>query len=78
MKPRSHHKILTFHAPVVDGIVCDETDGVNTDPLPESHFICHCVCLHFALHLNVEDLKGLASCTSKYIQNTELLLWLKQ
>lgn len=52
---------VALHAPVVHGIVCDQGDGVQRDPLPESHIICHCVSLHLALHLNVKDLQGLCS-----------------
>ncbi len=52
---------LTFHSPVVDGGVCDEADDVDADPLPERHLVGQSVCLHLALHLDVEDLQGLPS-----------------
>ncbi len=45
-----------------NGGLCNEGDGVQVDPLPEYDLVCHLVCLHFALHLNVEDLQTLASC----------------
>lgn len=55
---------ITLHAPVVDCVVCDEGNSVEGDPLPEGHVIRHCVGLHLALHLNVEDLQSL--CRWKY------------
>ena len=53
--------IFTFHGPVVDGGLCHQGDGVEIDPLPKDDVIGHLVCLHTTLHLNVEDLKTLAS-----------------
>ena len=53
--------MLTLHGPVVDGGLGDEGDGVEVDPLPEGHVLHHLVCLHLALHLNVEDLQALPS-----------------
>ena len=57
----SHDGHNTFHRPMVDGGLGDESDSVEVDPFPEDDFICHLVGLHLALHLNVEDLKVLAS-----------------
>jgi len=52
----------TFHAPVVDGRVCSQSNSVDSDPLPELDVLGHRVRLHFALHLNVEDLQRLGRC----------------
>ena len=52
---------LTFHGPVVNSCLCDKCNGVQVDPLPEDDIICHLVCFHLALHLNVEDLQVLSS-----------------
>ena len=47
---------VSLHAPMVDGVVCDQGDRVEGDPLPEGHVVRHGVGLHLALHLNVKDL----------------------
>ena len=43
---------------MVDSIVSHKCNCIEGDPLPEGNIIGHGVCLHLALHLNVEDLKG--------------------
>ncbi len=40
----------------------NQGNGVQVDPLPKDDLICHLVSLHFALHLDVEDLQVLSSC----------------
>ena len=57
-----HHHLLTLHGPMVYCCLCDKSNGVQVDPFPEDDVVCHLVGLHFALHLNVEDLEVLASC----------------
>lgn len=52
---------VALHAPVVDGVVCDQGDRVERDPLPEGHVVSHGVSLHLALHLDVENLQRLCS-----------------
>ncbi len=52
---------LTFHGPMIDCGLSDEGNGVEVDPFPEDYIICHLVCLHFALHLNVENLEIFSS-----------------
>lgn len=52
---------VTLHAPVVDGIVCDQGNCVERNPLPEGHVVSHGVSLHLALHLDVEYLQRLCS-----------------
>ena len=47
---------LTLYGPVVYRGLGNQGNRLEVDPLPEDHFICHCVCLHLALHLNVEYL----------------------
>lgn len=53
---------LTFHGPMEDRRLCNKGNSVQVDPFPENDLVCHLVCLHFALHLNIEDLQTLASC----------------
>lgn len=53
---------LTLHGPVVDSGFRDKSYRVQVNPLPEYDVISHLVCLHLALHLDVEDLQVLASC----------------
>ena len=58
-----HEQILiTFHRPVINCGFCDKCKSIDIDPLPESNIFNHGVCLHFALHFNVEDLERSASC----------------
>ena len=45
---------------MVDSGLRDESYGVEVDPLPEDDVVRHLMCLHLALHLNVEDLQVLA------------------
>ena len=47
---------------MVDGRVGGQSDGVDTDPLPELNVFSHRVRFHFALHLNVEDLQSFCRC----------------
>lgn len=53
---------VTLHAPMVDGVVGHQGNGVERDPLPEGHIVRHGVSLHLALHLNVENLQSLCGC----------------
>lgn len=53
---------ISLHAPVVDGRVRHQGDGVYRDPLPEHDVLRHGVSLHLALHLDVKDLQRLRSC----------------
>lgn len=53
---------VALHAPVVDGAVRHQGNRVERDPLPEGHVVRHGVCLHLALHLNVENLQSLCGC----------------
>jgi hypothetical protein len=62
----------TFHGPVIDSSVCDQSNCVEVHPAPEDNVFSHIMCFHLALHLNVEDLKGLASC-EKQIDRTRIL-----
>ena len=58
-----HEQILiTFHRPVINCGFCDKSKSIDIDPFPESNIFNHGVCLHFALHFNVEDLKRSSSC----------------
>ena len=58
-----HEQILiTFHRPVINCGFCDKRKSIDIDPFPESNIFNHGVCLHFAFHFNVEDLKCSASC----------------
>lgn len=53
---------ISFHAPMIDGVIGHQGDGVKRDPLPESDIISHGVGFHLTLHLDVKDLKGFGSC----------------
>jgi len=57
---------VTLHAPVVHREVGDDADRVHGYPAPEDAFLGHGVGFHFALHLNVEDLKGLGGLEGDY------------
>lgn len=46
---------------MVDSSFCHQGNGIQVDPLPKYDIISHLVSLHFALHLNVEDLQVLPS-----------------
>lgn len=59
---------ISLHAPVVDGRVRHQGDGVYRDPLPEHDVLRHGVSLHLALHLNVKDLQRLCSCGAAGVQ----------
>lgn len=50
---------ITLHAPVIDGRVSHQGNGVHRDPLPEHDLLSHGVRLYLALHLNIEDLQRL-------------------
>lgn len=52
---------VSFHTPVIDGVVCHKRDGIERDPLPKRNVFGHGVGLHLALHFNVENLKGFRS-----------------
>ena len=60
----------TFHGPVVAGSVCDQTNDVDRNPLPEDDLFGHGVGLHLVLHLNVEDLQ----CFPHWTQHNEYIL----
>lgn len=53
---------ITFHAPVINTCVSDKSYSVHRNPFPEYNIFRHCVRLHLALHLDVENLKSLTSC----------------
>ena len=58
------HQFLchTFHGPMVDSGLRDESYGVEVDPLPEDDVVHHLMFFYHALHHNVvEDLQFLAS-----------------
>jgi len=59
----------TFHAPVVDGGVGGQGNGVDGDPLPELDVFGHRMSLHLALHLNVEDLQRLTRCRQTHMSS---------
>ena len=48
---------IPLHRPVIHYSLCDNTDSVEIDPLPEYDVIWHGMALHLALHLNVEYLE---------------------
>lgn len=52
---------VTLHAPMVDRGFGHKCDSIKGNPLPKGNIIGHGVLLHFALHFNVENLKGFAS-----------------
>lgn len=52
---------LTFHGPMEDSGFRHQGNGIQVDPPPKDDVIGHLVSLHFALHLDVEDLQVLAS-----------------
>ena len=60
----------TFHGPMVAGSVCDQTNDVDRNPLPEDDLFSHGVGLHLVLHLNVEDLQ----CFPRWTQHNEYIL----
>ena len=70
VSPYLDTKALTLYGPVVYRGLSDQGNRFQVDPLPEDDFIGHRVCLHFALHLNVEYLQCLTSCRriTQYIQ----------
>ncbi len=41
---------------------------IKTDPFPEDNIFCHNMCLHFALHLDVEDLESLLSLQCDHLR----------
>ncbi len=53
---------VSLHAPMIDGRVRNQGDGVNRDPPPEQHFIRRGVSLDFTLHLHVKDLQRPRRC----------------
>uniref|UniRef100_A0A1B0EZE4 Uncharacterized protein n=1 Tax=Phlebotomus papatasi TaxID=29031 RepID=A0A1B0EZE4_PHLPP len=38
-----HWRRFALHGPVIDGILCDQSQGIEGDPLPKYHIFCHCV-----------------------------------
>ncbi len=48
---------VALHRPVEDGLLGDEGDRLDVDPLPEDDVLRHRVRLHHRLHLDVEDLQ---------------------
>ena len=57
-------QLITFHTPVIDCGLGDESDSVDVNPLPKDDVFRHRVGLHFRFHLDVEDLEGFASLES--------------
>ena len=51
---------VSLHGPMVDAGLGYQGDGVEADPLPEDDSLRHVVGFHFALHLQIEDLKRTA------------------
>ena len=52
---------VTLHGPVVDSGLSDQSNGVDSDPLPEDDILGHDVVLHLGLEVEVEDLELLSS-----------------
>lgn len=52
---------VSLHAPMIDGVISHQGNGVKRDPLPESDIISHGVSFHLTFHLDVKDLKGFGS-----------------
>lgn len=61
---------ITFHRPVINSSFCDKSKGVDINPFPEGDILHHGMCLHFAFHFNVKDLKSSSSWKWKVEQST--------
>ena len=61
---------ITFHRPVINSSFCDKSKGVDINPFPEGDIFHHGMCLHFAFHFNVKDLKSSSSWKWNVQQST--------